>query len=58
MARVTAKPNVNEDIRYVKNDPKSRIDPIQAAVMAIAGNITPDSDNKDSAYNDMDSAYI
>jgi phage terminase large subunit-like protein len=59
LGRVKAFVNVNEDMRYVKNDPKSRVDPIQATVMAIAGNLTPD-ENKipDSQYNNQDEAYI
>lgn len=58
MANVAVKFGINEDVRYIKEDAKKRIDPIQAAVMALAGNLTREDENNDSQYNDLDEAYI
>lgn len=45
--------NNNEDYRYVKKERKKRVDPVQAAVMAIGARMTPEETNE-SKYNTME----
>ena len=45
--------NNNEDIRYVKKEPKKRIDPVIAIIMGLAGVLTVEPE-PDSKYNDFD----
>ena len=51
MGKVKTFVNNNEDIRYIKQDHKNRIDPIIAAVMALSATIT-DGEMNTSVYND------
>lgn len=46
--------NNNEDIRYVKKEPKKRIDPIQAIIMGLAASLTQEEETNESKYNFMD----
>ena len=50
--------NNNEDIRYVKKEPKKRIDPVQAAIMALAACLTQEEETNESQYNDQDEIII
>lgn len=46
--------NNNEDIRYVKKEPKRRIDPIQSIIMGLAASLTQEEQTNESKYNNMD----
>lgn len=46
--------NNNEDIRYVKKEPKKRIDPIQAIIMGLAATLTQEETSNESKYNTME----
>jgi len=50
--------NNNEDMRYVKKEPKKRIDPIQSIIMGLAGVLTQQAENNDSQYNDLEEITI
>lgn len=46
--------NTNEDVRYVKKEPKKRIDPIQGIIMGLAATLTQEEQSNESKYNNMD----
>jgi phage terminase large subunit-like protein len=48
----------NENIRYVKNKSKKRIDGIIATIMALAGTITTDNGNQSKYNNDNEKIFI
>ena len=46
--------NNNEDIRYIKKEPKKRIDPIQAIIMGLAATLTQEEESNESKYNHLE----
>lgn len=58
LSNILAFINNNEDIRYIKKEPKKRIDPIQALIMGLAAVLTQEEESNESAYNSEDGEII